>query len=468
MKRALVPISAMALLVASCGGDEDEGAPDSAPAASETTAAVDSEPPSTAATTGAASTAPASTGAESSAPATSGPASTGEGAGSTAPPTSGGEAPAPSGDPIMVGVITALTGPLGVYGESVNEAAQYAIDEVNANGGVLGRPVEAVYSETDGTPEATLQGIERLVQQDGVGFVTGPITSAEVIALNPRLESLGVVFANMTSKSDQVTGEACSALSFQMTSSDGMDLAAMSSAIADSGATNWVSLANDFAIGYDSVASFTEAAEGAGQTVGEPLYAPLGTDDYGTYITQLQESDADALWVTLIGGDAATFMTQAAQFGLFDQFDIVMGTNTVTEPLFPALGDYVEGFTGPFSYYRDAVDTPENEAFVTGWEETYGDQPYFVDADVYTGLQTLFQGIEEAGTDDPVAVAEAMEGLEVDTIFGPATMRAEDHQLLRPTFVGEIVVTDGGLGWEVISQAEASATSPEPSPDCSL
>ena len=273
----------------------------------------------------------------------------------------------PSGDPIKIGLVTTLTGPLGVYGESITEAVQFAVDEVNASGGVLGRPVEIVARENDGTPESAMQGVERVVQQDGAHFVTGPITSAQVLAIADRLEALDAVFVNVTSKSDQVTGASCNARSFQITSSDSMDLQAMTGAIEGSGVQDWAVLAADFAIGYDSVESFTATAEAAGQTVNEPLFAPVGTEDYGTYITQLQESGADGLWLTLIGGDAVTFLTQADQFGLFDEFSVVMGTNTVTEPLFPALGPYVEGFVGPFSYYRTAVETPENEAFITAW-----------------------------------------------------------------------------------------------------
>ena len=83
-------------------------------------------------------------------------------------------------------------------------------------------------------------------------------------------------------------------------------------------------------------------------------------------------------------------------------------------------------------------------------------------------MQVLFQAIEAAGTDEPQAVAEAMETIEAETVYGSVSMRAEDHQLLRPTFVGSVVTSDGGLGWEVQSTAEAAATSPEANPDCSL
>ncbi|MGH9270535.1 MAG: ABC transporter substrate-binding protein [Ilumatobacteraceae bacterium] len=477
----LVPLAALAVGLAACGGDDDgettattgaaattaAGGADTTAAsetteASETTGASDTTAESETTTasdgTDAETTEPESTDAETTEPMTTDGVTT----------TAGGGGAAPSGDPILIGVNTTLTGPLGVYGESINEAVQFAVDEVNAEGGVLGRPVEVASSENDGTPESAVQGVERVVQQDGATFVTGPITSAQVIAISERLEALDAVFVNVTSKSDQVTGAACNARLFQITSSDSMDLQAMTSAIEGSGVPNWAVLAADFAIGYDSVETFTAAAEAAGQTVSEPLFAPPGTEDYGTYITQLQESGADGLWLTLIGGDAVTFLTQASQFGLFDNFSVVMGTNTVTEPLFPALGPYIEGFVGPFSYYRTAVETPENEEFVTAWEETYGDQPYFVDADTYTGMQVLFQAIEAAGTDEPQAVADAMASIEADSVYGTVTMRPGDHQLLRPTFVGSVVSAEGGLGWEVQSAAPAEETSPEPNPECQL
>lgn len=425
MKKAIVPFLALALFAASCGGSGSDGSRESGSDESVTTQS-----------------------------------NTGV---SESDDSAGGE---PSGEPIKIGAVSTNSGPLAVYGESVFQGVEYAVADINAKGGVLGRPVELIKGETDGTPESSLQAVERIIQQDGAQFVTGPITSAEVLAILPRLESLDTVFMNLTSQSPDVTGAACSARAFQVTTSNPMDLAAMNSAIVDSGATKWAVLAWDFTIGHDSVDSFTAAATGAGHEVLEPLFSPPGTDDYGTYITQIQESGADALWLTVIGGGAIAFMNQADQFGLFDEIDIVMGTNTVNEPVFPALGEYIEGFVGPVGYYRTALDTPANDAFVTGWEEAYGDLPYFVDADSYTGMMVLFQGIEAAGTDDPAAVAEALEGLEVDTLFGSVVMRAEDHQLLRPTFAGKVVTGDDGLAWEVVSIGDAATTTPAPNPDC--
>ena len=152
---------------------------------------------------------------------------------------------------------------------------------------------------------------------------------------------------------------------------------------------------------------------------------------------------------------------QAEQFGLFDSFSTVLSTNFASEPLFAAMGPVVTGVYSNVGYHS-SLDNPANEAFVGAWQEAFGDTPFYVEADQYLALQMLFAAVEEAGTTDPTTVAETLSNLSMDSIVGPVEFRPDDNRLLRPEYIGQVVEadTESGLGWEIVTTAEADDAVP--------
>jgi branched-chain amino acid transport system substrate-binding protein len=318
--------------------------------------------------------------------------------------------------PLKVVIVTPSSGALAIYGAAANDAWKYAVDEVNKKGGVDGRKVELDIKDTDGTPAKTIQQVREGVQKDGAHFIGGIVTSSEYGALNEQLEGLNAL-AFSTGKAAALTAEGCNDNLFRVVASDQMETSAVAS-------------------------------------------------EFGTYITALQDSGADALFAMEQGADAVAFVNQAEQFGLLDQFKSTVGIDMVTPPLFEALGDRVLGDYSNLAYDVTNPD-PVNAAFVKGFTASTGAAPYFVQASNYTAAKLLFAAVEKAGSVDPGKVHDALEGLSIDTPYGEAEMRAEDHQLLVPANVAQVIKTpEGGLGFEVVSTADADVTTPEPSPAC--
>lgn len=374
-----------------------------------------------------------------------------------------------SSEAIKVAIIPPSSGALAEFGSDAADAWQFAVDEVNENGGVAGRQIELVRSDTDATAATTLRAAREAVTQQGAQFIGAVMTSTEHGALNAQLEGLGALSFNGLGKDNALTGKDCNPNAFRAVQSTAMDMNAIAESLATLPGDRWAIQAVDYSTGHSSVEVFKEAAAKAGKTVVLEQYAPLNTTEFGSYISQIVASDADALFAVEYGADGVAFVNQAAQFNLSERFQTVLGFNMVSEPLFPAIGDKVVGFYNSLGYDVDADNTLNTE-FVEAWADKHdGEKPYYVVADNYLAAQVLFEGIEAADSADPEDVKAALAGLTFDSIAGEVTMRGGDHQLVRPSYLGQVVRDDSGaLKFDAITESAGADITPPVDSQCSL
>ena len=359
---------------------------------------------------------------------------------------------------------------LAVFGKNEVQAWQYAADQANAQGGVDGHKVVLKVGSTDTTPAATLRAARKLTLQEGVHYIGGIISSPEIAALNPQLAGMNAISFNSTAKDNFLTGAQCSANEYNVVQSAQMDVTQIGASLSKLPAKKWAIIAEDYSTGHDSAAGFTAAAQKIGDTVVKTVYAPLGTTDFGSYISQLSSSGAQGVFAVEFGSDGVAFVNQAAQFGLLKRVKTIVGFNTVSEPLFPVLGKKILGFYNNIGYVHQQTD-PLNKAFAAGWKKKFGSYPYYVEADEYLAAEALFAAVKKAGSIALPNVQKALSGLSFDSIDGQVMMRAADHQLLRPSNLGQVVTQaggSGGLGWKVISSEPASKTTPTANPACHI
>jgi ABC-type branched-subunit amino acid transport system substrate-binding protein len=367
-------------------------------------------------------------------------------------------------DPIKVVLIPPTAGALAQFGADAVKAWQYAADEVNAKGGVDGHKVELIKSSTDGQPATTVRAARKAVTQDGAKFIGAVMTSPEHGALQQQLASMNALSFNGLGKDDALTGSGCSPNAFRAVQSTSMDINAITATLAQLPAESWAIQAVDFSTGHTSAENFKKAAEAAGKKVVLEQFAPLNTTEFGSYITKLKAAKADGLFAVEYGADGVAFVNQGAQFKLFDQYKTVLGFNMVSEPLFKTLGTKVVGFYNNVGYDQ-ASDNPLNKAFVEGFTAKEGSAPYYVEADNYLSAQVLFEAVKKAKSVDPAKVKAAMNGLTFDSIAGQVTM-GKDHQLVRPSYVGQVVEDGGDMTWKIVAQADGDKTRPSPDPAC--
>ncbi len=372
--------------------------------------------------------------------------------------SSGGEG---EGGTIKVALIPPTSGALAQFGTDAVKGWETAVRLVNEDGGIDGREVELVVKSTDADPATTLRVAREAVTQDGAQYIGAVMTSPEHAALNAQLEGLGAMSFNSLGKDDALIGEQCSPYAVHVVQSSSMDINGLANSLDELPGEKWAIQAVDYATGHSAAEKFRDAAEAAGKEIVLEQFAPLNTTDFGSYITKIKSSGADAVFAVEYGADGVAFVQQADQFNLDKQLETVLGFNMVSEPLFETLGDTIVGYYNNVGY-DVAGDNESNQEFVEAYTADHSEAPYYVPADNYLAAQTLFAAIEEAGSADPADVSEAIADLSLDSIVGEVTVRAEDHQVLRDSYLGQVAEGDGGLAFDVLSNSTPDVTTPSP------
>jgi branched-chain amino acid transport system substrate-binding protein len=352
----------------------------------------------------------------------------------------GATAQAPSGPPIKIGSSMAMTGGLGPNGKSALLAWKIWEEEVNAKGGLLGRPVEFIISDTEGNPATAVRKAQEMVERNGVRILTGIAVSSEALATVPRLAEWDTIFVSGDNGDGRLTAEALVPNFFRPNVSGPMGTRAVALYLRDSPMKKLFGLGMDYAWGHNSMEVFEAECKRAGKTFAGAVFSPTGTKDFSTYITRIRQSGAEGVYLVLSGDDNAAFLSQAKQYRLGEKVQLL--TELIDQMTINATGEATVGLIGG-SRYPYTLDNPANKAFVAAWQAEYRTPPDMFEGDQYQSCVVLKAGIEKAGSIEAAKLRAALEGLEVDSIKGRVVMRACDHQGEQRGFVIKIVKREG-------------------------
>ncbi|MEO8299498.1 MAG: ABC transporter substrate-binding protein [Burkholderiales bacterium] len=370
---------------------------------------------------------------------------------------------------IKVGLLNMDSGPFAVVGKYIAEGAAFAIESLNAQGGALGRKYELVTQAHAGTPAAAIASYQKLVEQQGITFVTGLNISSTALALAPKVATMNALLIDSTTAADALVGKQCSQNYFRIAMSDAMIMQANREIVKKSGVKNWDILAADYAAGHDYASKFAALVKDGGGTVQNTLFAPLSTTDFGSYITQLSAKPADGLMVMFPGGGAIALAKQQAQFGLFGKFKNVITAYFTNDTLVDAQGDTTVGlFT--LQDYQWQLPGAKNAAFVKAFEARYKRKPSYLDGNLYVSIELLHEAILKAKSTDLAAVRSAMAGLKYNSVGGgEVEMRAGDHQMMRPLSLVQVVKAGEGKAQMTMKEIQpVSLVTPPVSPECKM
>ncbi|MBN9340133.1 MAG: ABC transporter substrate-binding protein [Comamonadaceae bacterium] len=366
-------------------------------------------------------------------------------------------------EPVKIALVTSKSGAFATMGADVANGIKFAVDEANAKGGVDGRKVVLAEGDDESTPDAGRRVAEKL-SREGHNLIIGPITSSISLAISQNLTRWDAAFIGTISKADKLTQDACSPRFVRTNHSDAMDLAMINEWAKTLPGNNFAIMAADYVWGQDSAKSFEAAVTAQGKKVGTKLFVPLGTKDYAPYIQQLKNANADAVWVADVSG-AIAFTKQAADFGLIPKTPLI-GHALLSNFIVNATGNALANVPGNVGYTPD-IDTPQSKAFAAAFKAKHNRLPSDTEGQAYNGAMVLLQGVKLAGSTKPLDVTKALRGAEVETLYGKATVRAADNQLLIPNYIARVKVADGVLR-PVIEQSYPATLTPPASPLCKL
>ncbi|NYZ13417.1 ABC transporter substrate-binding protein [Azospirillum sp. RWY-5-1] len=344
-------------------------------------------------------------------------------------------------EPIRVGVVTPLSGTYTPIGQQVRWGLELAAKEINAAGGVAGRPLELMFEDEEANPAVAVQKAEKLFQVGKVDFLTGTVNSGSTLAVGQVAERNDRLIATTVSFADSITADKCSPNVFRVNARAGQQSAALAEWLSKEKPKSKVFyLGPDYEMGRSTVAAFKKAATDKGSAEVGEVFAPLDNKDYSQYFGQLRASRPAVLYTSVAGNDTVRLLSQMEEYGLLKNLLVVGASGTVTSQNIGAIGKAAEGFVTGVGYSPE-IDTPANKAFVKAFTAAYGKDPDLYGADSYGLLYFYKAAVEKAGATDTASVRKAMEGIQWATPQGTKTMRAGDHQAVQDMYA--VRVTGG-------------------------
>ena len=235
-----------------------------------------------------------------------------DGGGDEAREGGGGE---PSGEPIKIGALTSLTGPFTPWGVQVRDGMQLAVDEINAEGGADGRPLELSVIDDQSDPEAGTSGFDRLVDEDVVA-IGGTISSDVGVATSRLAEQLRTPLFLVKAGSEEIL-TADSRYTFRTClPAAPMDAGPIAEYVESEGLTKVGAIVADYAWGQAIRSALEDEVGGLDGVELQVEVAPVMERDFTTYLRNLQSFDPDLLVATGHPPGSGAITVQSAGLGL--------------------------------------------------------------------------------------------------------------------------------------------------------
>jgi branched-chain amino acid transport system substrate-binding protein len=339
--------------------------------------------------------------------------------------------------PVRIGMVDPVTGVYAAVAQGELEGAKLATDQVNKNGGILGRPLTLLIEDSANDVGVGVQKTRKLIERDQVSFIIGDVNSAIALAMTQVTSEKRVLHIVSGGHTDPITGSSCSWNVFRVCNTTAMDANAIALTIINKLGKKWYFLTPDYAYGHSVQGSFEKILKANGGTSAGSLI-PIGTADYSAYLIQAKAFAPEVVINVMGGGDQVNSLKQFVQFGLDKQM-AVAGTLCELESLRAMPNEARIGWW-TMEWWWDQPDTPHVKEFNDAIKQRTGRaataRNWF-----YASVHTTALIANQEKTLDPVKLAHALAGFklppEIALQPGAPEYRAEDHELMSTVFVGE-------------------------------
>ena len=352
-------------------------------------------------------------------------------------------------DTIKIGVLATFEGAFAILGDDSMRGALTAVNDFG--GKVGGKKIEIIKGSSDGTPDSAVRAVRKLVEQDGVKVLVGPLSGDEGLAVKDYAKTKPDVTINNGSSAAQDTTLRDPAPNFFRFSTDGAQWMA---GLGDYAYNvkhykKVATVAEDYSYPYTQVFGFMAPFCKAGGHVPSKFWVPIGTKDYSSVIAALPDN-VDAIYVALGGSDSINFLTQYKQAG--GQAPLLGGSTTVDQTILGAKGkihDVVIGTpsAGPIA---DDNDTPAWKKFVAAYKKLPNGFPtpglfahaYYVNM---TAMLTALNKVKADVSDGGGKLRATLASLVLETPTGKVSLD-KNRNAIADEFLAEVAQhSDGTL-----------------------
>jgi branched-chain amino acid transport system substrate-binding protein len=332
-------------------------------------------------------------------------------------------------DKVVIGVLSAFSGPYASLGEDSERGAKYAAEE--AGGKVLGKPLELMFIDTEVKAGVAARKVREASQSKGVKFFNGAISSGVGLAISQACkEEKAIYFTSVGA--DAVTGAKCSPYTFRWSiptyGAVQQTVKPLIKKFPD--AKRWYTITPDYVFGHSLLDNAKAVFKEYGvQHVGNDMH-PIGHTEFSSFITKAMAAKADFVVFFNFGKDTINALKQANNFGLTKKAKILVAWSSGLRDLEEIGPEFCEGVYFGSQFWHD-VDAPVTQKLNKVWMEKYNSFPSYVEASQYMMTKIQIMAIELAGTTDTAAVRKALEGMQYDGPTGQEEIQAFDHQVKK-------------------------------------
>ncbi|BAZ88797.1 MULTISPECIES: urea ABC transporter substrate-binding protein [Cylindrospermopsis] len=345
------------------------------------------------------------------------------------------------GNTIKVGILHSLSGTMAISEKSVVDAENLAIKEINAQGGVLGKQIEAITEDGASNWDTFREKATKLIEQDKVAVVFGCWTSASRKNVKPVFEDKD----HMLWYPVQYEGQECSKNIFYTGAAPNQQIEPSVDWLLKNKGKEFFLVGSDYVFPRTANTIIKAQLEAlGGKTVGED-YLPLGNVEVTPIIAKIKQAlpNGGVIYNTLNGDSNVAFFKQLKGAGLTPDKYPSMSVSIAEEEV-KAIGvEYLKGHYAAWNYFQ-TVDTPANKKFVEAFKKEYGADRVLNDPmeAAYIAVYLWKQAVEKAGSTDLAKVRQAAYGQTIDAPEGKVTMNG-NHHISKIVRIGE--VRDDGL-----------------------
>ena len=354
-------------------------------------------------------------------------------------------------DAIVVGEINHYKR-MAAFAGPYKQGIELGLEEINAAGGVNGRPLEFIFRDDQGEPGEAVKIAEELMTREGAVMLTGTILSNVGLAISSFAAEKGYVYLASEPLADGLVWGSGNAYTFRLRASTYMQAAMLAEAAAKTDAVKYATIAPNYAYGKDAVAAFKSALTALRPDVEfvAEQWPGVFKIDAGAEVQALERAKPDAIYNVTFGADLAKLVREGTDRGLFEGRNVYGLLSGEPEYLDPLGDEAPEGWVVTGYPWYDLKDGAAGD-FVQAYQAKYDDYPRIGSLVGYMTAQSIAAALSRAGSTESEAIRAAFEGLKLSTPMGEIEYRQIDNQSTAGAYVGKTTVRDGKgvmVDWE--------------------
>ncbi|MCG7580482.1 MULTISPECIES: urea ABC transporter substrate-binding protein [Mycolicibacterium] len=340
-----------------------------------------------------------------------------------------------SGDTIKVGALNSLSGTMAISEVTVRNAIDLAVEQINADGGVMGKQIQLVAEDGASEPAVFAEKAQKLISSDCVAAVFGGWTSSSRKAMLPVFEDNNALLYYPV----QYEGLEASPNIFYTGATTNQQIVPALDYLKEQGVTSLYLVGSDYVFPQTANRIIKAYAAANGMEILGEDYTPLGSTDFSTIVNKVRASGADAVFNTLNGDSNVAFFREYKNVGLTPQEMPVVSVSIAEEEVGGIGVQNIEGQLTAWDYYQ-TIDSPVNNAFVAAYKEKFGaDKPTSDPMEAaYVSVYLWKNTVEKAESFAVPDVQEAAGGVEFDAPEGLVQIDGDNNHITKTARIGEI------------------------------